>query len=159
MCAISRNFNRQKYIFTSLPIFLSGHGLIQSKAFKDFAKDISKIAGKDVTAKDFGKDSFFFSFPNLFDIYFDGPIGDKIDGFLPAVCTSAEVNYTGGQKFATFYDGQPVKVSLALSFQEIRVMTRSNYEQISAKGFEGKVGKEKNLAGKSGQSLVEKEVG
>ena len=74
----------------------------------------------------------FFSFPNVFDIYFDGPIGDKVDGFLPAVCTNAEVNYTGGQKFATHYDGQPVKVDLALSFQEIRVMTRGNYEQIAS---------------------------
>jgi hypothetical protein len=74
----------------------------------------------------------FFTFPNIFDIYFDGPIGDKIDGFLPAVCTSAEVNYTGGQKFATHYDGQPVKVSLSLAFQEIRVMNRSNYKEISA---------------------------
>ena len=57
---------------------------------------------------------------------------DKIDGFLPAVCTQAEVNYAGGQKFATFYDGQPVKITLSLSFQEIRVLTRTNYEQISA---------------------------
>lgn len=79
-----------------------------------------------------GEFDAFFSFPNVFDIYFDGPIGDKIDGFLPAVCTSAEVNYTGGQKFATHYDGQPVKVSLSLSFQEIRVMNRSNYKEISA---------------------------
>lgn len=74
----------------------------------------------------------FYSFPSLFDIYFDGPIADKIDGFLPAVCTSAEVNYTGGQKFATFYDGQPVKITLSLSFQEIRVLTRTNYEDIAA---------------------------
>lgn len=79
-----------------------------------------------------GKNEVFFSFPNVFDIYFDGPIGDKVDGYLPAVCTSAEVNYTGGQKFATHYDGQPVKIDLALSFQEIRVMTRGNYKQISA---------------------------
>jgi len=74
----------------------------------------------------------FYSFPSLFDIYFDGPVADKIDGFLPAVCTQAEVNYAGGQKFATFYDGQPVKITLSLSFQEIRVLTRTNYEQISA---------------------------
>lgn len=97
--------------------------------------------------------NFFFSFPNVFDIYFDGPVGDKIDGFLPAVCTSAEVNYTGGQKFATHYDGQPVKVSLSLSFQEIRVMTRSNYEQISAYGHKGKI--EKNIVSETGESILE----
>lgn len=79
-----------------------------------------------------GRNELFFSFPNVFDIYFDGPVGNKIDGFLPAVCTSAEVNYSGGQKFATHYDGQPVKIGLALSFQEIRVMTRRNYKAISS---------------------------
>lgn len=78
------------------------------------------------------RNELFFSFPNVFDVYFDGPVGTKIDGFLPAVCTSAEVNYSGGQKFATHYDGQPVKINLSLSFQEIRVMTRRNYKEISS---------------------------
>lgn len=99
----------------------------------------------------------FFSFPNVFDIYFDGPIGDKIDGFLPAVCTSAEVNYTGGQKFATHYDGQPVKVSLALSFQEIRVMTRSNYKQISA--YENRDVNSANVAGEETESILDVNTG
>lgn len=87
--------------------------------------DTSNLDGRE-------RNELFFSFPNVFDIYFDGPVGTKIDGFLPAVCTSAEVNYSGGQKFATHYDGQPVKISLALSFQEIRVMTRRNYKEISS---------------------------
>lgn len=98
------------------------------------AVDFSKLLEEDEELVDDSslKNNAFYSFPNIFDIYFDGPVADKIDGFLPAVCTSAQINYTGGQKFATLYDGQPVKVTLSLSFQEIRVLTRTNYKEISA---------------------------
>jgi len=109
---------------------------------------------EDDAGKNFDKKfDVFFSFPNIFDIYFDGPIGDKVDGFLPAVCTSAEVNYTGGQKFATLYDGQPVKVGLSLSFQETRVMNRSNYKEISA--YENKDTTKRNLASRDGESILD----
>ena len=71
----------------------------------------------------------WFNYPNVFDISFVGPLGNKIDGFLPAVCASAQVDYTGGQKFATFDDGQPVKIQLTLNFLEIKAMTLGNYER------------------------------
>ena len=58
----------------------------------------------------------YFNYPNVFEIFFEGPMGDKIDGFLPAVCTNAQVDYTGGQKFSTFSDGQPVHIQLTLNF-------------------------------------------
>lgn len=72
----------------------------------------------------------YFNYPNVFEIYFHGPLGDKIDGFLPAVCTNAQVDYTGGQKFSTFGDGQPVHIQLTLNFLEIKAMTLGNYESI-----------------------------
>ena len=72
----------------------------------------------------------YFNYPNVFEIYFDGPLGKQIDGFLPAVCTNAQVDYTGGQKFSTFADGQPVHIQLTLNFLEIKVMSLGNYESI-----------------------------
>ena len=68
----------------------------------------------------------------MFEIFFEGPMGDKIDGFLPAVCSNAQVDYTGGQKFSTFADGQPVHIQLTLNFLEIKVMTLGNYDAIKA---------------------------
>ena len=74
----------------------------------------------------------YFNYPNVFEIFFEGPMGDKIDGFLPAVCSNAQVDYTGGQKFSTFADGQPVHIQLTLNFLEIKVMTLGNYDAIKA---------------------------
>jgi hypothetical protein len=87
-----------------------------------FKKEIT--SDKDTNAN-------YFNYPNVFDIRFEGPLGDKIDGFLPAVCTNAQVDYTGGQKFSTFADGQPVHIQLTLNFLEIKTMTLGNYESIS----------------------------
>ena len=57
-----------------------------------------------------------FNYPNIFDIYFAGPLANNIDGFLPAICTNAQVDYTGGQKFSTHYDGMPKHIQLTLKF-------------------------------------------
>ena len=70
----------------------------------------------------------------IFDIYFDGPLGSAIDGFLPAVCTNAQVDHTGGLKFSTYENGMPVKTTLTLQFQEIKMLTQSNYREISQWG-------------------------
>ena len=50
---------------------------------------------------------------------------------MPAVCTNAQVDYTGGQKFSTFADGQPVHIQLTLNFLEIKTLTLGNYQAIS----------------------------
>ena len=73
-----------------------------------------------------------FNYPNIFDIYFAGPLANNIDGFLPAICTNAQVDYTGGQKFSTHYDGMPNHIQLTLNFLEIRIMSLQNYEMIKA---------------------------
>ena len=84
--------------------------------------------------KDVEVNASYFNYPNIFEIYFEGPLGNKIDGFLPAVCANAQVDYTGGQKFSTFSDGQPVHIQLTLNFLEIKTMTLGNYEAIRAGG-------------------------
>ena len=73
-----------------------------------------------------------FLYPNIFDIEFVGPLAKNIDGFLPAVCTNAQVDYSGGQKFSTHEDGMPTKIQLTLNFLEIKIMTLNNYDYIAA---------------------------
>lgn len=91
----------------------------------------------------------YFNYPNIFDIYFHGPIADKVDGFLPTVCTNAQVDYTGGQKFSTFYDGTPNHIQLTLNFLEIKTLTLGNYEKIRAEMAEGGFGPSGGLDGDS----------
>jgi len=76
-----------------------------------------------------------FLYPNIFDIQFVGPLAKNIDGFLPAVCTNAQVDYSGGQKFSTHQDGMPTKIQLTLNFLEIKIMTLNNYDYIAARSL------------------------
>lgn len=91
----------------------------------------------------------FFNYPNIFRIYFAGPISNKVDGFLPTVCTNAQVDYAGGQKFSTFEDGQPVHIQLTLNFVEIKVLTLGNYDKIRAETGDGQFGSIDSTAGDS----------
>ena len=47
------------------------------------------------------------------------------------MCIRDRVDYTGGQKFSTFADGQPVHIQLTLNFLEIKTLTLGNYQAIS----------------------------
>jgi hypothetical protein len=76
----------------------------------------------------------YFNFPNVFDVEFEGPIRQVLDGFLPMVCTKCDVDHFNGQKFATFTDGQPVSTKMTLEFLEIKILSQENYQQISPLG-------------------------
>jgi hypothetical protein len=82
----------------------------------------------------------FFNYPNIFDVEYFGPIKDKVDGFLPMVCTSVSVNHTNGKKFATYKDGQPISSSMSLSFLEIKILTQESYQEITASSSGAKSG-------------------
>jgi len=73
----------------------------------------------------------YFNFPNVFHVEFDGPIADKIDGFLPMVCTSCDVDHFNGNTNATLPNGQPLSSSMKLTFQEIKLLTQESYQTIS----------------------------
>lgn len=82
----------------------------------------------------------FFNYPNVWDIQFSGPIAEKVDGFLPCVLTKCDVNHTGGLKFSTYYDGQPIKTSMSLDFAEIKILTQESYQEITANPKGGQSG-------------------
>jgi len=128
------NVNEIIYIFRSsmLPDTYSDKTRVSRNKDGDASILKGNLLNKDIESS---RDSIevnpsYFNYPNVFEIYFHGPLGSKIDGFLPAVCTNAQVDYTGGQKFSTFADGQPVHIQLTLNFLEIKVMSLGNYESI-----------------------------
>lgn len=89
--------------------------------------DATLSGEKDVSAKD-----GYFNYPNVVDIYFDGPIAKKVDGFLPCVITQCDVDHTGGNKFTTFDDGTPIVQTMTLAVREIRILSQQNYNIIAA---------------------------
>lgn len=76
----------------------------------------------------------YFNFPNIFDVEYDGPIADKIDGFLPMVLTSCSVDHFNGNRIATFAEGQPLSTKMSLQFQEIKILSQESYQEISPFG-------------------------
>lgn len=109
----------------------------RSSMLPDTYSDKIKLEAEGMTESfkaDLETNANYLNYPNVFDISFKGPLGKRIDGFLPAVCTNAQVDYSGGQKFSTFVDGQPVHIQLTLNFLEITALTVGNYESISNVG-------------------------
>ena len=104
-------------------------------------------AGKEGNAASIN--ASYFNYPNIFQIYYYGPMASKVDGFLPAVCTNAQVDYTGGQKFTTYHDGMPVHMQLTLNFLEIKTMSLGNYNAIKSSSIDGKFGSTKSMYGDS----------
>lgn len=96
-------------------------------------KDLTGQGGGGKDKGDVDNNASYLNYPNIFNIRFEGPLGNKIDGFLPAVCANAQVDYAGGQKFSTHNDGQPMHLQLTLNFLEIQTMTLGNYENTVSK--------------------------
>lgn len=73
--------------------------------------------------------SSIFNTPNTWDISVNGLSENVLEGFEESVLTGVTVNYGGGQKFAVFRQGQPVKTTLNLQFSETKIITQSNYHK------------------------------
>ena len=103
-----------------------------------YTASFKDLIGQGGGGKDKGEvdtNASYLNYPNIFNIRFEGPLGGKIDGFLPAVCATAQVDYAGGQKFSTHHDGQPMHIQLTLNFLEIQTMTLGNYEGVVGKNL------------------------
>ena len=78
-----------------------------------------------------GDSENYFNYPNIFDVEWEGPIADVVEGFLPMVCTKCDVDHFNGQKAAFFTGGQPISTKMSLSFKELKAMTQETYQIIS----------------------------
>jgi len=127
----------------------------RSSMLPDTYSDKIKLSAEGMTevmVEDMETNANYLNYPNVFDISFKGPVGRRVDGFLPAVCTNAQVDYSGGQKFSTFVDGQPVHIQLTLNFLEISVLTIGNYEGISNVG-PGGLKRDSSIANQASETL------
>ena len=84
----------------------------------------------------------FFNYPNVFDITVEGPIADNVEGFLPSVCTSVDVQTFGGDPKGIIAGGTdeggdpfelgvshyPAHTTMNLTFAEIRLITQETYD-------------------------------
>lgn len=73
--------------------------------------------------------SSIFNTPNTWDISVNGLSEDVLEGFEESVLTGVTVNYGGGQKFAIFNQGTPVKTTLNLQFSETKIITQGTYHK------------------------------
>lgn len=81
-------------------------------------------AGNLTDKRDTGKDENYFSYPDLFDIEFRGPIARQVEGFLPSVMTSCKIDNSSQM----YREGYPIFTKISLSFQEVMLMTKGNWE-------------------------------
>ena len=83
----------------------------------------------------------FFNYPNTWEAILEGPIKDRVDGYLPMVLESCKVTYEGDSSSMTFYEkGQPMSVKMDLGFRELKILTQESYQEISPLGKEGFAG-------------------
>ena len=116
----------------------------------------------------------FFNYPNTWEAILEGPIKDRVDGYLPMVLESCKVTYEGDSSSMTFYEkGQPMSVKMDLGFRELKILTQESYQEISPLGKEGFAGmpsiidenakdadvRDKNLkAGAAGEAALKEEA-
>ena len=80
----------------------------------------------------------FFNYPNTWKAELEGPIADRVDGYLPMVLESCKVTYEGDSSSMTFYEkGQPMSVKMDLGFKELKILTQESYQEISPLGKDG----------------------
>ena len=80
----------------------------------------------------------FFNYPNTWKAELEGPISNKVDGYLPMVLESCKVTYEGDSTSMTFFkEGQPTSIKMELGFKELKILTQESYQEISPLGKDG----------------------
>ena len=112
----------------------------RSKKEGDEIKKIIRIFKRSMAARsnssDDAKSGVFVSAPDVFQLeYRKGNASHPfLNKFLPMALSSFEVNYTGSNTYATYYDGTPVHVSMNLTFQELNPIYLEDYDKLDAAG-------------------------
>jgi len=87
------------------------------------SKDPGEVFGYNKAANNKGIQLGFIGVPKLCRVSFMKGSGEHpyLPRFKMCAIISADVNYTPDGAYATYYDGQPVAMSLSLSFQETKI--------------------------------------
>jgi len=83
-----------------------------------------------------GGQNGYFGYPDEFDITFwqvdgNGNVreNDYIHKISTCACTKVDVDYGGVGRYAVYYDGRPVAITLNLSFTELEFLTKERIEE------------------------------
>lgn len=112
----------------------------RSKAEGAEIKKIIKIFKKSMSARSNANDSakagVFVSAPDVFQLeYRKGNSKHPfLNRFLPSALLSCDVNYTGSNTYATYWDGTPVHIQMTLNFQELNPIYFEDYERLENEG-------------------------
>ena len=112
----------------------------RSKKEGDEIKKIIRIFKRSMAARSnsnsTAKSGVFISAPDVFQLeYRKGNASHPfLNKFQPMALSSFEVNYTGSNTYATYYDGTPVHVSMNLTFQELNPIYLEDYDKLDAAG-------------------------
>ena len=72
----------------------------------------------------------FYNYPNVFDVYVEGPLAKQVDRFLPMVCKSVTVGEIENDDYLIASDSDTQwsgSKSLSLSFSEIKIMSQETF--------------------------------
>lgn len=91
--------------------------------FQNSIVGIFDASGNLTKSENSGTIENYFSYPDLFDIEFRGPIAKHVEGFLPSVMTSCKIKNSSQM----YKEGYPISTKISLSFQEVMLMTKGNW--------------------------------
>ena len=108
----------------------------EGEEIKKIIRTFKKSAVPKNNANDDAKSGVFISAPDIFQLaYMKGNSPHPfLNKFIPAALTSVNVNYTGSNTYATYYDGTPVHVTMQLDFQELNPIYLEDYEALEKSG-------------------------
>jgi len=84
----------------------------------------------------------FLNYPNVFDVFLEGPIVKNVEAFLPMVCTQMDVETFGGNSEyllgASDDEQYAGSTTLKLSFKEIKILSQEVYNaKVSSEKWRG----------------------
>ena len=79
---------------------------------------------------DFSPSENFFNYPNIFDVYIEGPLAKQVERFLPMVCEDVTAGQIDDDDYLIMQDSETQwsgSKTLSLSFKEIKLMSQEVY--------------------------------
>ena len=127
------NLREFKFDFTFTPRN-SKEGIVAKKIIRNLKMAMAPKKGESKAGSSGG---VLINSPNLFLLQYlqGGKQHPFLNSFKPCALTSFSVNYTGAGTYATYADGTPVHMKVAMSFKETNPIYEEDYADTEGVGF------------------------
>ena len=104
----------------------------EGEEIKKIIRTFKKASVPKNNSNDGAKSGVFIGAPDIFQLaYMKGNSPHPfLNKFIPAALVNMNVNYTGSNTYATYYDGTPVHITMQLDFQELNPIYFEDYEAL-----------------------------